>query len=109
VPEELKSTNAKPALTPEQLAVGEIDGNFQQRWEWVMNEMIWAFEQLNDPDVESKFHYDLDPAKPRHAPGISFQESMRRGGFDKDGYMEWQNRKTRGLALFGKYYEGLWD
>lgn len=108
VPEEIKSTSA-PALTDEQFGMGFSDYNIHERWIWVMNEMIWAFEQIDNSDAESQFHTDADPAKPRDEPGISFEEGARRSKFDKDGYMAWQNRKTRGLTLFGKYFEGLWD
>jgi len=108
VPEELKSSSADP-LTEEQKNAGYTDNNWHKRWEWVLNEMIWAFEQINDENAENQFHSDLDPAEPRDDPGIEFEEAMRRGKFDKDGYIAWQNRKTRGLTLFGKYYEGLWD
>lgn len=108
VPEELKSTNAEP-LTEEQKNTGYTDNNVHKRWDWAMGEMIWAFEQILNDDSDSQFHTDADPAKPRDEPGISFEESMRRGKFDKEGYTAWQNRKTRGLILFGKYFEGLWD
>lgn len=109
VPDELKSTNADPPMTDAQLTMGDTDNNFHKRWEWVMGEMIWAFEQVNDDDADSQFHSDADPAKPRDEPGISIDESMKRGKFDMEGYTAWQNRKTRGLTLFGKYFEGLWD
>jgi hypothetical protein len=108
VPDELKSVNAAP-MTAEQQNMGYPDDNTHKRWDWVMNEMIWAFEQMVDPNAEDKFHYDLDPAKPRTELGLSFQDAMRRGGYDRDGHMEWQSRKSRGLLLFGKYFEGLWD
>jgi hypothetical protein len=29
--------------------------------------------------------------------------------FDKEGYEAWQARKSKGLLLFGKYYQNLWD
>lgn len=108
VPEELKSTSAPP-LTEDQISTGCTDNNVHKRWDWVMGEMIWAFEQINDDDSDSQFYTDADPAKPRDEPGISFEEGMRRGKFDKEGYIAWQDRKTRGLTLFGKYFEGLWD
>ena len=108
VPDDLKSTSAEP-LTDEQVNMGYTDNNWHKRWDWVMNEMIWAFEQLNDENAESQFHSDIDPTKPSDAPDISFEESMRRRAFDQDGYTAWQQRKTRGLTLFGKYFEGLWD
>jgi hypothetical protein len=108
VPEHLRSTYA-PALTEEQKNTACGDVYLHYRWSWVLDEMIWAFEQVTDDEADTRFHYDLDPAKPRHEPGIEFSESMRRGGFDREGYLEWQERKSRGLRLFGKYYEALWD
>jgi hypothetical protein len=71
--------------------------------------MIWAFEQKADEDAENQFHSDSNPDQPSDDPDISFEESIERRTFDKDGYMVWQDRKTRGLTLFGKYFEGLWD
>ena len=108
VPDELKSTSAAP-LTEAQISTGGTDNNFHKRWEWALDEMISAFEQIVNEDADSEFYSDADPAKPRDEPGISFEESMRRGKFDKDGYTSWQDRKTRGLTLFGRYFEGLWD
>jgi hypothetical protein len=108
VPDELKSTSAEP-LTEEQKATGYTDNNVHKRWDWVLGEMIWAFEQIVDDDAESQFHSDLNPAEPRDDPSIDFEEAMRRGKFDVEGYKIWQARKTNGLTLFGKYFEALWD
>jgi len=56
------------------------DERFHQKWEWVLNEMIWAFESIIE------------------------------GGEDDDGNsFEYYDRQKRGLILFGKYYRGLWD
>lgn len=87
VPEHLRSASAPP-LTQEQISTACPDNNGAARWEWVLNEIIWAFEQM-DPDADDKFFVK----KP----------------FDKDGYNAWQDRKTRGFTLFGKYFEALWD
>ena len=86
VPEHLRSTSAPP-LTEEQLATGWPDDNGSPRWDWVLNEMVWAFEQ-QDPDADDKFFAN---------------------GYDKDGHTTWQERKTRGFVLFGKYFQALWD
>jgi hypothetical protein len=86
VPEHLRSTSA-PALTEEQIATAWPDDNGIPRWDWVMNEMIWAFEQM-DPDADDGFFA---------------------GGYDHAGHMTWQERKTRGFTLFGKYFQALWD
>jgi hypothetical protein len=108
VPDELKSTSAAP-LTEAQVATGHTDNNVHKRWDWVMGEMIWAFEQIVDDEAESQFHSDADPSAPSDDPSISFSESVRRRAFDVEAYKVWQARKTRGLTLFGKYFEGLWD
>jgi len=108
VPEYLRST-AAPPLTEEEQNYGNVDKLFHQRWDWVLNEMIWAFEQMNDPDSDSQFHTDADPKKPRMEDGIPFEESIRRGKFDREGYQKFYERKRNGLRLFGEYLETLWN
>jgi hypothetical protein len=65
-----------------------VDDLVHVRWEWVMNEMIWTFEQLVDKDNDLKF----------------FEK-----GFDSVEYTQHHARIDNGLRLFGKYYQGLWD
>jgi hypothetical protein len=36
-------------------------------------------------------------------------EARKMGKFDRDLYKTYNDRITRGLILFGKYYRGLWD
>lgn len=87
VPEELRSTSA-PSLTEEEKNIGEVDSLHYKRWDWVLEEMIWAFEQKVDESSDDCFYLD---------------------GFDRVGYEVWQKRKTHAFKLFGKYYENLWD
>lgn len=85
VPEHLRSTTAAPTNVP-----WETDDLFHDRWDYVMSEMIWAHEQcLPENDAESQFFTD--------------------GKYDRAGYELHQKRVSAGLALFGKYYQGLWD
>lgn len=88
VPEELKSTSAPP-LTQEQKDCGSTDDLFHKRWEWVLDEMIWTFEQLADEEGDLKFYMEDYP--------------------DEEVVRAWRDRKKNGLRLFGKYYEALWD
>ena len=84
------------------------DYDIHSRWEWVLNEMIWAFEQKSDDDAENKFfdHSECDDEKfPWGKDGI-YQSKLK---IDWDGLKVWQKRKENGFRLFGKYYEGLWD
>jgi hypothetical protein len=120
VPEDLRST--EPA-GPDN---GYTDNTVHQRWEWVMNEMIWAFEQCAEPEknedqfthnsdqLEMKFvstgdetldnkgmkslefNYQKDPTKPKY-------------WVDKEAKKLHYDRISNGLRLFAKYYFGLWD
>jgi hypothetical protein len=78
------------------------------RWEWVLNEMIWAFEQKADDGAEGQFfdHSECDNEKFPWGKDGNYQSKLK---IDWDGLKEWQKRKENGFRLFGKYYEGLWD
>lgn len=102
VPEQLRST-AAPALNEEQVNTGRTDDNWHLRWQWALDEMIWAMEQVVDGDSDSQFftHHENIPDPDRFL-GYKLD-------FDKDGHEKWQARKRHGLTLFGKYFEALWD
>ena len=66
---------------------GETDPHFFDRWDWVLDEMIYAFDcKANKDDVYVR--YDTN---------------------DRDGMNKEQDRISNGFRLFGKYYESLWD
>jgi len=67
---------------------GETDPKFFERWDWVLDEMIWAFEQKCRDDWQADYYYNK---------------------WDMEGMKAHQARMTNGFRLFGKYYEGLWD
>ena len=100
VPEYLRSHMAQPKEYE-----WDTDSLHFQRWDWILAEMIWAFEQkVCEEDVEGQF-FDhtpsngLDPWDPEYVGPT----------WDKEGYMKWHDRKANGFRLFGKYYENLWD
>ena len=67
--------------------IGDTDEKFFERWDWVMDEMIYAFDcKANKDDVYMRF--DIK---------------------DKDAMNAEQERISNGFRLFGKYYESLWD
>tara|TARA_E500000178_G_scaffold327927_1_gene357455 strand:+ start:292 stop:876 length:585 start_codon:yes stop_codon:yes gene_type:complete len=66
---------------------GTTDPKFFERWDWVLDEMIYAFDcKASKDDVFMRF--DID---------------------DRDGVKAEQERISNGFRLFGKYYESLWD
>jgi hypothetical protein len=85
VPEHLRST-AAPELTENEKDWGYTDALWHSRWEWVLDEMIFAHEsQFNDWEDE---YFDKK---------------------DYEGMKEIEKRIQNGFRLFGKYYQGLWD
>jgi len=82
--------------------LGEPDGQFFLRWKWVLDEMIWAFEQKTFDDGTSKYY----------GSWIDKDDEPLGGHFewiDDEGIKKHQERMTNGFRLFGKYYESLWD
>jgi hypothetical protein len=109
VPEHLRST-AAPPLTEEEKNYGGTDGFHHERWEWVLDEMIWAFynEANDDPDApESPSAYTR-----RIADGVPFDDSPENAKSWEEYFAEtkkFNDRKQNAFMLFGKYYHGLWD
>jgi hypothetical protein len=81
--------------------------NIHSRWNWVLDEMIWAFEQKADDDAEGRFfdHSECDDKFPWDNDS-AYQSKLK---VDWVGLKAWQKRKENGFRLFGKYYEALWD
>lgn len=83
VPEHLRST-VKPAKNEY-----EFDDLYHERWDWVLNEMIWAFEQIVDDNSDAIYFED--------------------GTLDVEAWKAYNKRIDNGTRLFGVYYRGLWD
>jgi hypothetical protein len=93
------------------------------RWDWVMGEMIWAFEQLQpDVDWEQQYYsgeFDVKFKKSEKTYSDSSGKEQvtyemvdgPRNTFkvDMDGLHKHQDRMSNGFRLFGKYMQGLWD
>jgi hypothetical protein len=99
VPEHLKSTAAQPKEEEY-----DIDSNHFLRWDYILDEMIWAFEQQVSDTGDQQF-YDHGPK----IPGEDFMESIKRMKVDEVGLKAYHERKKNAFRLFGKYYEALWD
>ena len=66
----------------------ETDPKWFDRWDYVLDEMIWAFEQKCREDWMEDYNYNK---------------------WDSEGANAHQERMSNGFKLFGKYYENLWD
>ena len=112
-PEELKSTTA-PAKENE----WDTDGNHFKRWDWIMDEMIFAFECKADDSWEDAFREGVIDWKTvpsawdeNGKPTLYTMEDGPNNTYkcDYDGMKVVQDRIQNGFRLFGKYYQGLWD
>jgi hypothetical protein len=99
VPDELKSTSAPPKEND-----WDTDDNHFKRWDWIMNEMVWAFEQELKDDDEAQF---FDHSESRDIE--DWEERMDKLKVDREGLEAHQKRKANGYRLFGRYYQNLWD
>ena len=117
VPERLRSTT-KAAVKSKKNS-WDTDCNHFKRWDWILDEMIWAFEQLADDDWEAQFHTGTSdtiwvPSKELDDKGKPLTYEMKSGPkdtrkWDKKGYMKHSARIDNGTRLFGKYFRALWD
>jgi len=85
VPKELRATKAQQNKYAKG---GDVDPKHFERWDWIMDEMIYAFDcKANKDDVYMRFDVKKKLA------GMKIE----------------QDRIANGFRLFGKYYESLWD
>lgn len=69
---------------------------YMVRWYWVLDEMIWAFEQVNTDWEEQYFRKNYSPV-------------VEHLDFDIEGYERHRERMQNGFRLFGTYYHNLWN
>jgi hypothetical protein len=84
------------------------------RWNWVLDEMIFAFEHLVDDTWEEKFSsgtIDTIFVPCEDNPKLNRMEHGPNHTYvcDYDGLRKEYDRIDNGLRLFGKYYRNLWD
>jgi hypothetical protein len=72
-------------------SIHELKYDIHDRYDWALNEMIFAFECLYNENWDEQF-WDKDNRK-----------------CDWNARQKIQDRIDNGLRLFGKYYQTLWD
>ena len=119
---QLKDTkHGSPMVDDEDLPVhmrhGDPDVNdrwIHYKWDWVLNEMIWAFEQYN-VDWEEQFYHgepvyeEKEEQHPDYGEVYSFKQTNPDYWVDYEGIRLYNERIQNGTRLFGKYYQNLWD
>ena len=100
----------------------DTDSLHHMRWDWILAEMIFAFEKKAQDDWTSEFHtgeidwtwVPVDKDGNEVAKGEHRYYTMKKGPkdthvYDAEGAKQVQARITNGFRLFGKYFENLWD
>jgi hypothetical protein len=122
VPEHLRSTAAEPKENE-----WDTDSNHFKRWDWIMEQMIWSFEQQLDDDADKNYYDPYEPDEPVE-PAMSYSvinkdgtttektcnwdtEDWRRerGKYNNEKRKAYEERKQFGFTMFGKYFQSLWD
>lgn len=108
VPQHLKSTSA-----PAKENSWDTDALHFDRWDWVLDEMIWAHYQEvhGDPAQAECWTHDVPDANwPYPNPDKDELTAMFGNIHCDDAKLRsLQDRKQNGFRLFGKYYQALWD
>ena len=117
VPNNLKSTSAEPKENE-----WDIDSNHFARWDYILDEMIFAFESKLNENWDAEFwtgeygefksiptgNQFLNPLTNKLEDTYTMEMTGNRE-CDWQGREKMQIRITNGFKLFGKYYEALWD
>lgn len=115
LPESMRLTQREIAIingetldsTPEERTA--VDNKFFAQFDWILDQMIWSFEQIVNEDECTCYYdpYDADE-KVEGDDLLSAKQRREMGKFNKEKYRIYQERKQLGFTLFGKYYQNLW-
>lgn len=89
----------------------EDSSGVHARWDWVLDEMIFAFESYFN-DWEDKFvsgNHDIQFLQLENGMSQMVHGPNHTVVYDDEGRAAYNERINNGLRLFGKYYKGLWD
>lgn len=113
VPEHLRPSKDEMAAYNKD---GTTDSKFAERWDWVMSEMIFAFDSLEggpNQDWEDQFSSGEYDFRFKQIDDDGTSEMVRgpnhTAEIDWDGRQAYQDRISNGFRLFGKYFQALWD
>jgi hypothetical protein len=109
----LRSTEAPPKENE-----WDTDGNWFKRWDWVLSEMIFAFEHKVDDSWQDAFSSGVidwkseacdwyENGKPKMFKMVDGPNHTYK--CDYEGMRRVEKRIQNGFVLFGKYYQNLWD
>ena len=86
------------------------------KWEWILNEMIFAFEnEVGDEEWQQQFHHgepeyvEEEVEIENYGIGYTMKQTNPNYWVDYEAMKLYNDRIQNGFRLFGKYYSNLWD
>lgn len=108
VPKELHGKK----LTKKQRDSGQVDDKHFERWDWVLGEMIFAFDSKVNEGWEAQFESgesDLQFKQLENGMSQMIEGPNHTRTYDQAGRKAYEDRIQNGFRLFGTYYQHLWD
>lgn len=103
---QLKETkHGSPQVDIEDVPDDLKDKDTHRRWDWVLDEIIFAMQEIaKDDNGDSQFydHSEVDESK-------DFMTQVKQIKVDREGLEAYHKRIQNGCVLFGKYFQALWD
>lgn len=100
VPLHLRSTAA-----PSKENEWDTDENWHLRWDYVLDEMLWAMQQIaSDKNAEDQFY---DSSEVDESENV--MQQINKMKVDWEGLNAYNERMQKGCELFGKYFQCLWS
>lgn len=101
----------------------EVFNKGAQKWDDILDKIIWSFQQLAIDDYETKYHHgemnvgwkESEYTVPNINTGVPektyemIDKNPDEHWYDAVGHRVHEERIQEGLELFGKYYRSLWD
>ena len=122
VPEAMRATNADEHETDQyafdfyygdaELNKQNIQCDVHTRWDWALDEMIFAFEHIVDDTWEDEYRsgeFHLMSEKLENGMSRIIEGPNHTYTCDYEGIRKVEERINNGLRLFGKYFRNLWD
>lgn len=119
------SWNKKLKASDEEIEA--VSNKFHSQWDWIMDQMIWSFEQELDDEEGHDQYYDPYESEEEVEKEMESEKNgwvtesvtssllftkewrLKMGKYNKEKHKAYAERKQLGFTLFGKYYQNLWS
>lgn len=86
-----------------------VDQKFFAQFDWILDQMIWSFEQELSEDEYCNYYDPYDPDETVEPDELFDMDQKRKmGKYNAQKHLEYQLKKQLGFTLFGKYFQSLW-